>query len=144
MRKYRRIILFILLLAGILFYFANVPGFGHSVSWRDSRVTISVKDNYLVFRDPECTKSITINDNGKILKTSYWSEVYDVTIYKRESNNEIFWVIDDVHRGVCRSENGQFGEFTCYDCSGAESLEGENIIGFELKGMSLEILHDIE
>jgi len=69
---------------GAYYFLTNVPNETYNYKWNKSSISIKITDNYLVFRDPECTKYITINDDGKILMFNYWSETYPLKIYKRK------------------------------------------------------------
>ncbi|WP_157547264.1 hypothetical protein [Kordia zhangzhouensis] len=102
----------------------------------DENVTIkmSITDNFWVFRDPECTKRIKIIDGTEKFEIKFWSELYEVKVFKRINGKEFFWVIGDNMRGVTRTKNGDFKEFTCWEpsCSGGE-MEGEDVLSFEFK-----------
>ncbi|WP_452600976.1 hypothetical protein [Pontimicrobium sp. MEBiC06410] len=88
----------------------------------------------MVIRDPECTKRIKIIDGSEEFKIKFWSELYEVKVFKRTNGKQSFWVVDDSMRGVTRTENGVFTEFTCWEpaCSGGR-MEGKNILSFEFK-----------
>ena len=144
MKKIVKVILKIVLFVfGIYFLVTNLPNGAYYSNWNNSAIVINITDNFLVFQDPEFYKYITIKDGDSILKVKYWSGDYPMKIYKRQNNLESFWVIEDYHRGVSRSENGEFIEFTCPGCLNSSLTEGDTMVEIHFDDGELEILkHD--
>ncbi len=113
---------------------SNLPRGFYKIENENVIIKISITDNLLVIRDPECTKRIKIIDGSEEFKIKFWSELYEVKVFKRTNGKQSFWVVDDSMRGVTRTENGVFTEFTCWEpaCSGGR-MEGKNILSFEFK-----------
>jgi hypothetical protein len=124
-------------MVGVYFFAKNVPVGTYNYVWNNSSISIQITKNYLVFRDPEYTKHITIIDEGETLKFEYWAETYSLKIYKRKNDIETFWVVDDYFRGVSRSSNGKFQGFNCPDCGGVELSFGETIFGCQFENHKL-------
>lgn len=134
----KKVLIALVILLGTYFLASNFPNGTYDYEWGNSSISVRITENYLVFRDPECTKYITIEDNNNKLVFSYWAETYPLKIYKRINQTETFWVIDDDYRGISRSKNGSFQNFICPDCSGIETTYGEDILEFQFENSKLK------
>ena len=139
----KRILIFSLIIIALLYLAEHYPKGTFKIEDKNVEIEMSITDNFLVFRDPECTKEVIIVDGNKKYKISFWSEVYEVKIFKRKNEKESFWVIDEYCRGVARSVNEEFTEFTCGEpeCWLINSIDGKNILGFEFKNGKWTKIH---
>ena len=126
-----------MVLLGGYFLATNFPNGTFDYEWDNSSISVRITENYLVLRDPECNKYISIKDDKNELTYSYWAETYPLKIYKSKNETETFWVIDDYYRGITRSKNGAFEAFMCPDCSGIETTYGEDILEFQFEKETL-------
>lgn len=126
-----------MILLGAYFLATNFPNGTFDYEWDNSSISVRITENYLAFRDPVCTKYITIKDDKNKLTYSYWAETYPLKIYKRKNETETFLVIDDYYLGITRSKNGDFEGFMCPDCSGIETTYGEDILEFQFENETL-------
>lgn len=127
--------LFILgLMSTILYYFAtHYPIGSYKYTDKNISIKISITSNLLVFKDLEVTKTLKIIDGEETYEVEFWSESKDLNLYKRKTNTEAFWVIEDMYREFSRSQSDGFSRFTCSDCSAYESMKGLAILKYEFR-----------
>lgn len=138
LKKMKAVLIVLVILSGAYFLASNFPNGTYHYEWNHSSISVRITENYLVFRDSEYTKYITIKDGNNELTFAYWAETYPLKIFKRRNGTEIFWVIDDFYRGISRSKNGNFQDFICPDCTGIETTYGENILEFHFENKELK------
>ncbi|MDY8135446.1 hypothetical protein [Aquimarina sp. 2201CG5-10] len=131
----KKLLIFISIIIVLYIIGGNFPRGTFKIEDKNVKIKMSITDNFWVFRDPECTKRIEILDGNEKLNIKFWSEVYEVKIFKRVNGEETFWVIDEYYRGATRSINGEFTRFTCAEpeCWTVNTIEGKNILSFEFK-----------
>ena len=129
----KKILILVFTIITLYYLGTHFPKGNYKIKDGNVKIELSITDNLMVIRDPECTKTIIITENNKKYKIKYWSEIYEVKIFKRQKGLDVFWVIDDYYRGLSRTNRDVFSDFTCIDCTDGLKIKGKNIIGYEFK-----------
>jgi hypothetical protein len=69
---------------------SNLPRGFYKIENENVIIKISITDNLLVIRDLECTKRIKIIDGSEEFKIKFWSELYEVKVFKRTNGKQSF------------------------------------------------------
>lgn len=137
----KKTLIVLIILFGIYFLAAYFPSDTFKYEWNNTSIALRITENYLVFRDPEYRKHVTIIEGENKLVFSFWSDTRTLKIHKRKNKSETFWIINDFYRGMSRSKKGVFQKFICPDCSGIETTYGEDVLTFQFENKKLKRLH---